>query len=163
MDKMEILRLAISAAKDGDHALKLAREMAAFVSSEAAPATVTSEPNLPDEISALPLLAPQKLASKPTKGAWRTYSHWTKEEHERAAQMLDNGVSIAEVARVLGRTKASIKAAYRKGLLPCKFYKPNLNYVLSGAKSMAKRGHKITERTQQMILAGNLEKKWGAA
>lgn len=163
MDKMEILRLAISAAKDGDHALKLAREMAAFVSGETAPAIATSAPNLLDQISALPLHLPPKPSIPPTKGASRKYKHWTEEECQRAATMLDNNVRIAEIARVLGRPKEGIQAAYRKGILPCKIYKPNPNLQRSGAISMLKRGHKITERTQQMILAANTGKKGGAA
>jgi hypothetical protein len=152
MDKMEILRLAISAAKDGDHALKLAREMVAFVSGETAPANTTNAPNLLDQISSLPLHSPQKPPLGPVKGASRKYKHWTEEECQRAATMLDNNVRITEIARVLGRPKEGIQAAYRKGILPCKIYKPNPNLQRSGAISMLKRGHKITERTQNMIL-----------
>lgn len=195
MDKMEILRMAFGATKDPEEALKLAREMAAFVSdqpaaakiiaaqpppSRSAPTTISASKRMSMtdianragvavstvwrdaqrhklvgadgliDLDAYLLIRPSKASASnrvSTKGASKERKSWTKEESERAAVLLDNGVPIGKVAHMIGRTSKAVQGAVRQGKIPVKKYKPNPKYQMAGANTALQRGYELKQKT----------------
>jgi hypothetical protein len=138
---MELLRLAMSKVDDPRAALALAREMDAFVGGTqpaAEPARITTP-------------APR---AEPTRRANRQRSHWTDAEREQAADLLDQGVSYAEVGRLLGRTARAIQDMRCDGKLPVKKHELNTVNRLCGALSALTQGHSVKASTQTAILNG---------
>lgn len=136
IDRMEILRAALSSAKDAREALTLARELAAFV--EDWPVVALQ----PESVEAPPSAKPGRIAM----GATRERRKWTDEEKDRAARLLDDGASYSEVGRILGRSGRAIQDMRVDGRLPVKRHTLNQINQLSGAMSAIKRGRTLTDR-----------------
>ena len=207
MDKMEILRMAFGATKHPEKALKLARDMAAFVSEQPAAAKIIAAQPPPSSAAPSTVSLSQRmsmtdianqagvavstvwrdaqrhklvgadglidldayLSIRPSQGsasqrfnikiASRERKSWTKEESERAAVLLDNGVPIGEVAHLIGRTSKAVQGAVRQGKIPVKKYKPNPKYQMAGAITAEKRGYKLKSKTLNDLLGDGLEGK----
>jgi hypothetical protein len=106
-------------------ALRLMREadaLGVLISTPAALATPKLEPasnatSTGAERSQPAVVAPALTPPKPHMARRR----WTPEQAARAADMLDRGASMDEVARALGRTRRGIDDACRHGVIKCKF------------------------------------------
>ena len=137
MDRMEILRLAMTSAKDAREALTLAKEMAAFVAAEPAP------PPSPIAVSA-------PLPAAPAR-APRYKRQWTDEEKRRAAALLDEGASYSEVARIMGRSRQAVLKQRVTETLPVKKHALNPERRLSGAVRAVSRGLTVSDRVKAAL------------
>jgi hypothetical protein len=143
IDRMELLRLALGKAGDARDALALAREMEAFVAGTEQTKAATAIQ------SGAPL-----GRSRPMETERRERRKWTQDECERAAALLDQGISYSEVGRVLGRTGRAIIDALRDGKLPCKLHRKDPDAQLRGALSAVSRGQRVSTAVEQQILNG---------
>jgi hypothetical protein len=138
MDRMEILKLAISASKDAKEALTLAREMAAFVQEDKALTMIK-------EALPMPHFVPER------RGGAKARLHWNEEDLKKAAALLDNGASYDYVAKILGRTVEAIRSARSKGNLPVKVHQTNEKYRTRAAFTALKRGQKLSEESLELL------------
>lgn len=142
IDRMEILRLALASASDAREALGLAREMAAFVEKGG------------QEGAAAPRAAEEAPTTAKPKTINRQRTRWTDDERQRAAELLDQGVSYAEVGRILGRTGRAVQDARCDGALPCKTHTLNPKMQLAGALSALAQGRPLQADRQREIING---------
>ena len=136
MDRMEILKLALSTTKDAREALTIAREMAAFLAGQTEQAEQTKE---------------QPAAQKTEKREQRVWRRWTKLEELRAATLLDNGASYAEVGRTLKRTERAVMERRFSDKLPVKKHQLNPLNRLAGAMTALHRGERLKPKTQTLL------------
>jgi hypothetical protein len=144
IDRMEILRLAMGKAADARDALQLAREMEAWLTGRA-----IDPVHAPQQDA-----APAAPAKAPLKSTDRQRTHWAPDDRQRAATLLDEGASVEETARILGRTPAAVRTAFSKGKLPCKVFRPDPLNQLSGALSAIARGQQVSPRVRDAVLKG---------
>lgn len=144
IDRMEILRMALQKSSDPQEALALAREMAAFVA---------GDPTIP---AAAADAAPERKAAllETRRSSNRQKTHWTDAERQRAADLLDQGVSYAEVGRLLGRTARAIQDMRCDNKLPVKSHTLNPVMRLAGALSAVTQGHRLDADTEASIMNG---------
>jgi transposase-like protein len=148
IDRMELLRMAMEKEADPAKALRLAQDMAAFVQGESdAPVAAPSH-----QPKAAPVAPAEPIAAVVRGTGSRKGMHWTEHEKQRAAALLDQGVSYAEVGRLMNRTARAVQTARGKGLLPVKTHTMNTVNQLSGALSALKQGHLVSAEKQASIL-----------
>lgn len=133
MDRMEILKLALSTTKDAREALSLAREMEAFLAGQA---KQTKQ---------------QPAAQKTEKREKRVWRRWTMKDDMRAAMLLDNGASYAEVGRVLRRSAKAVMERRVTDKLPVKKHQLNPLNRLAGAMTALHRGARLKPKTQTLL------------
>ena len=95
MNKMEILKIAFEKTVKPEDALRLAREMADFVSSYG--------------VKEVPVFAPE-----PVNYAVNSRKYWTDKEIEAVIDMTSENRSLADIASALRRTESSCKSAIRR-------------------------------------------------
>lgn len=105
MNRMDILRLAFEKTSKPEDAMRLAREMADFVSSDGA-----------KEV-------PQYMPT-PVYHAANSRKYWTDKEIEAVIDMTAANRPLSEIASALRRTESSCKAAIRRINLGCPIGKP---------------------------------------
>lgn len=133
MDRMEILKLALSTTKDAREALTIAREMAAFLAGQA---KQTKE---------------QPAARKTEKRKEMTRRRWTMQDDMRAAMLLDNGASYAEVGHALRRSAKAVMERRVTDKLPVKKHQLNPLNRLAGAMTALHRGARLKPKTQTLL------------
>lgn len=133
MDRMEILKLALSTTKDAREALTIAREMEAFLAGQA---EQTKE---------------QPAAQKTGKREERSWRRWTMQDEMRAATLLDNGATYAEVGRALKRSARAVMNQRLKDKLPVKKHQLNPLNRLAGAMTALHRGERLKPKTQTLL------------
>ena len=104
MDRMEILKLALASSPDAERALDLAQKMADFV-------------------EAPPRQQDAPAGGKPANAGKR----WTTDELLQAAELIDSGMSIQQVADATQRTWGAIDNAWREKLIPAT--RPHLFHI----------------------------------
>ena len=101
MDKMEILKLALTHAPDPKSAMELAREMEAFLKGPPpAPRWVA------ETITAMSVPQP-KTPAKPAN--YRR--SWTADELARLRDLIHDGKTIVQICEIMGRSHNSIETA----------------------------------------------------
>lgn len=105
MNRMDILRLAFDKSAKPEDAMRLAREMADFVSSYG--------------VKEVPV-----FAAEPVYHATNSRKYWTDKEIETVIDMIGGNRSLSEIASALRRTESSCKAAIRRINLGCPIGKP---------------------------------------
>lgn len=105
MNRMDILRLAFEKSAKPEDAMRLAREMADFVSSYG--------------VKEIPEFAPE-----PVYHAANSRKYWTDKEIEAVIDMTTANRPLVEIASALRRTESSCKAAIRRINLGCPIGKP---------------------------------------
>ncbi len=95
MNRMDILRLAFEKTVKPEDAMRLARDMADFVSNYG--------------VKEVPVFAP-----KPVYRAANSRKYWTDKEIETIIDMKTANRSLADIASALRRTESSCKAAIRR-------------------------------------------------
>lgn len=153
MDRMELLKLALASAKSPAEALSLAREMAAFVDGgppppAPPPPSAPADLGVPDAETKLAAMR-DNVAAKSREP--RAKKHWTEPELVRAAALLDNGVSYAEVGRLLGRSGQAVLTARSDGKLPVKTHTLDPQRQMQGALGVVSRGFSLSPRVSAQL------------
>lgn len=145
IDRMEILKMALASTGNAKEALALAREMAAFVQHEQEKAPMPSQSVAP--ISTLNS-ADTRISHR---GGDKERLHWTEEDLKKAANLLDNGATYTQTAKILGRTVEAIRTARSKGKLPIQNHRLNEGCQTRAALAALKRGKNLSEKTLDLL------------
>ena len=101
MDKMEILKLALTHAPDPKSAMELAREMEAFLKGpDPAPRWVVETVKAMSEEKQKPLAKPENYRRS-----------WTADELARLLKLIQEGKTIIQICEIMGRSHNSIETA----------------------------------------------------